>query len=123
MARPTKMTDIVVKKLEEAFSLGCTDLEACFYADISKQTLYSYQDKHPEFKDRKEQLKQSPTFIARRTVVKDLAEKSDLALKYLERKCKDEFSTSSNINLDGELDIREIVVNGIDPNDRPTEES
>lgn len=93
--RPTSMTEEVVQKLEEAFLLGCSDLEACFYADIAKQTLYSYQEAHPEFKDRKEELKANPVFLARKSVVDGVKIDADLALKYLERKCKDEFSTKS----------------------------
>lgn len=99
VGRPTIMTPEVVNKLEEAFLLGCSDIEACFYAKISKQTLYNYQDAHPEFVDRKEELKNNPTFIARRTVVNDIATNSDLALKYLERKKKDEFSTKSESDI------------------------
>lgn len=104
MARPTIMTEGVVKKLEEAFLLGCSDVEACLYADISKQTLYDYQARFPEFVDRKEELKANPIFIARKTVVKEIAEKGELALKFLERKKKDEFSTSSDLNLGGQSD-------------------
>jgi hypothetical protein len=100
--RPTVMTPEVVKKLEEAFLLGCTDLEACFYADISKQTLYNYQEANPEFVGRKEELKANPIFLARKTVVKEIQEKGELALKFLERKKKDEFSTSSDLNLGGQ---------------------
>jgi hypothetical protein len=47
------MTEATVAKLEQAFAFGCTDLEACLYADISKDCLYNYQKKHPEFVDRK----------------------------------------------------------------------
>lgn len=36
MARPTVINDAVVQKLEEAFALGCSDEEACIYADICK---------------------------------------------------------------------------------------
>lgn len=67
--RPTIMTEERVNKLEEAFALGCSDLEACFYADISKQTLYNYQDKNPSFVDRKEALKKNPVLKARKTVL------------------------------------------------------
>lgn len=97
MARPTIMTDELVNKLEYAFALGCTDEEACFYADISKQTLYNYQDKFPEFVDRKEALKARPIFVARETLLKGLQRDPDLALKMLERKKKDEFSLRSEI--------------------------
>ena len=67
--RPTVMTPEVVKKLEEAFALGCTDLEACFYAGITKPSLYDYQKLHPEFADRKETLKQRPVLLARSVIV------------------------------------------------------
>ena len=63
------MDDLTVKKLEEAFSLGCSDLEACLMANISKQTLYNYQDKNPEFVGRKERLKETPILLARNTVI------------------------------------------------------
>ena len=89
------MTPETVKKLEEAFSLGCSDVEACLFADITKQTLYNYQDKNPEFVDRKAMLKENPVLLARTTVVRDLKNDSDLALKFLERKCKNEFSTKT----------------------------
>lgn len=96
--RPTIMTDEVIQKLREAFLLGCTDLEACLVANINKATLYRYQDEHPEFVEEKEMLKKTPTLKARTTVVKDIATNPDLALKYLERKEKDEFSSKSEIN-------------------------
>ncbi len=96
--RPTVMTKEVIAKLEEAFLLGCTDMEACLVANINKATLYRYQEDHPEFVERKETLKKTPTLLARRTVVTDIATNSDLAMKYLERKEKDEFSSKSEIN-------------------------
>jgi len=66
--RPTVMTEDVIRKLEHAFSLGCTDLEACFFANIGKTSLYKYQDENPEFTERKELLKQSPIFKARQKI-------------------------------------------------------
>lgn len=97
VGRPPKMTDLVIKKLEEAFLDGATDEEACFYADISHQTLYNYQKEHPEFVERKEALKQNPIFLARRTVVRAVKIDPEIALKFLERKKKDEFSTRSEV--------------------------
>ncbi len=102
MGRPSKMTDLVVKKLEEAFALGCTDLEACFYADITKQTLYTYQQTHSEFLDRKELLKQRPVLEARQSVIKHLKDNGALALRYLERKQSSEFSTKPHESVDVE---------------------
>lgn len=99
--RPTVFTEDVLNKLEHAFSMGCTDREASCYADIDVRTLYKYQEKNPEYVHRKEQLKENPVMLARMTVVENLVEDSDLAMKFLERKCKKEFSTrSENQNLD-----------------------
>lgn len=91
VGRPTIMTPEIISKLEEVFAIGGSDNEACFYAGIGKSTLYNYQQEHPEFVERKEALKERPILKARQTVVKSLDD-ADMALKYLERKKKDEFS-------------------------------
>ena len=92
--RPTVMTTEIIHKLEEAFSLGCSDLEACFYADISATALYEYQRAHPDFAQRKAILKEKTIFKARAIVEKALSEgDKDMAKWFLERKKKDEFST------------------------------
>jgi hypothetical protein len=99
VGRPSKITELVVKKLEEAFAFGCTDLEACLYADISKQCLYNYQERFPEFVDRKEKLKQNPVLKARMAVIQGFADSGELALKFLERKKKDEFSLKQEMEV------------------------
>lgn len=96
--RPTVMTEEVLRKLEEAFLLGCSDREACLMADIAPVTLYEYQKLNPEYVERKESLKENPILIARTTVVNGLRSDADLSMKFLERKKKDEFSPSSTIN-------------------------
>ena len=92
--RPTKMTPETVSKLEEAFMWGCSDVEACLYADISKQTLYDYQTKHPEYVDRKQSLKENLKLQARRNLSNSISieRDTDNSKWYLERKVKDEFS-------------------------------
>jgi hypothetical protein len=102
VGRPPSMTQDVVNKLEQAFSLGASDLEACFYAGISKPTLYKYQDENPEFIDRKKALKEKLVLKAR-SVVADALENKDkqTAQWYLERRKKDEFSTKIENELSG----------------------
>lgn len=95
--RPTVVTPDILRKLEEAFAMGCTDLEACFFADIGKTTLYKYQNENPLFTERKEELKQSPVFEARKSVINGLKDDPKLALAYLERKKKDEFSLRQEV--------------------------
>lgn len=100
--RPTVMTKETIRKLEEVFAIGGSDSEACFYAGISKESLYAYCREHPEFTDRKESLKEKPILKARQTVVKSL-DQPDYAFKYLERKKKDEFSPRQELTgKDGE---------------------
>lgn len=101
--RPTKITELTLKKLEEAFILGATDMEACLYADISSQTLYTYQKNNKEFLDRKDLLKETPVLKARASVVKGLQGSPELALKFLERKKKDEFSLKHELEHSGNI--------------------
>lgn len=89
--RPPSVDAMVLKKLEEAFAYGATDLEASFYAGISAATLYNYQEKNPDFVERKEALKQQPVLLARQTVIQGLHDPAN-ARWYLERRAKKEFS-------------------------------
>lgn len=109
MARPTKNNPTgaqrkpkcddpeIVRKLREAFSLDCPVEEACYYANIGKQTYYDLIKYKPELADEFERLKQQPTFRARKCVVKAAENESDVAMKYLERKRKAEFSPRAEI--------------------------
>lgn len=91
--RPTKMTPETIYKLEQAFSMGCSDLEACLHANIGKTTLYNYQQENPEFVERKEQLKEKLVLKARSVIAESLNNKDENTAKwYLERKKKNEFS-------------------------------
>lgn len=94
MGRPTVMTPEVIAKLEEAFAWGCSDREACLWAGIAEPTLYLYQEKHPEFIDRKAALKDTVILKSRKTVANAVERGDrDTAKWILERKKKDEFST------------------------------
>lgn len=107
----------VVQKLEQAFALGCTDIEACLYADISKRALYDYQSKHPNFQHRKEMLKEKPVLKARNVIVQALQNNdSDVAKWYLERKAKAEFSNRQEITgADGKgLTLEALILRAVD---------
>jgi len=66
--QPTKMTDVTIQLLKDAFSWGCTDSEACCYAEISTSTLYNYCAATPSFLELKNKLKDMPMMKARRVV-------------------------------------------------------
>lgn len=99
VGRPTVMTEEAIRKLEEAFSFGASDKEAIFIADISSSTFYDYCKDHPEFAERKEQLKDMPKYRARVNIVNKIKEGDvPTSLWYAERKIKDEFSQKSEID-------------------------
>lgn len=107
VGRPTVMTEEVLQKLEFAFMRGLTDLEACLYANIGTTTLYNYCNENPEFRERKEELKQHPTAKARLNVTEAIENGNEEMSKWwLERKAKDEFSTKQTV--DGELKVKRL---------------
>lgn len=87
-----KLTQDTVNKLEQAFSIDATVEEACFFANISKQTYYNWCKYNTELKDRFDALRNKPVLKARQEVIKGLDNNPEFSLKYLERKRKDEFS-------------------------------
>lgn len=97
VGRPLEFTTEVVRKLEEAFALDATVTEACFYAGISRDTYYRHTKEDKELSDRFEALRSNPVMLARQSVVAGIKTDPDLALKYLERKNKAEFSLRSEL--------------------------
>lgn len=109
--RPTVMTDDVLKKLKSAFDYGCTDEEACIHADISTQTLYNYQNAHPEFLEEKEMRKKKPVLKARSNVVLKIDSGDlDTSKWYLERKEKKEFGNKMEFGFDDAIKPKSITI-------------
>ena len=107
--RPTVMTDQVVAKLEQGFKIGLNDLECCAYAEISRDALYDYIKKHPEFSDKKEEWKKNPIAKAKYTIYKNLDDPS-VAKWLLERRDKD-FSTKVEQTVNGDVKLTPITFN------------
>lgn len=122
MPRPTVMTPAVIAKLEEAFAWGCTDREACLWAGIAEPTLYLWQEKNPKFIERKEALKDTPILDSRMTVSRAVKRDPDMAMKYLERKKKNEFSTRAENDITSGGDkLQPLMVQFVDGNSRNTD--
>lgn len=101
VGRPTVMTKDTLQKLEYAFMRGLSDTEACLYANIGITTLYHYCEDNPEFRDRKEYLKQRPTAKARLNITEAIEEGDrEISKWWLERKAKNEFSVKQQIEAD-----------------------
>ena len=94
--RPTVINKTTLGKLESVFAMGGTDKEACLYAGIAEDTLYSYQKENFKFTEKKGLLKEKPLLKARQTVVEGLGYIKN-AQWYLERKAKNEFSLRSEL--------------------------
>ena len=118
--RKTIMTPEIIDKLEQAFSMGCSDLEACLHANIGKTTLYNYQNENPEFVERKEQLKEKLVLKARTVIAEALNRKDENTAKwYLERKAKNEFSTRQELTgMEGKDLIPVIEIQPVKVNDK-----
>jgi hypothetical protein len=93
VGRPTKMTEVTIMKLENAFMLGCPVTVACKSAGIHPDTYYAYIKKHPEFELRKDQLQHEIGAKARKVVL-DAIDGGDVrvAMDYLKRRYKNEFA-------------------------------
>lgn len=96
--RPPVLTPENISKLKQAFQWGAKDEEACSFAGIGKTTFYDHKAKNKEFSEEIDGWKQNPILKAKKSVVESLEKNPDLALRYLERKCKDEFSVRQEVN-------------------------
>ncbi len=117
MGRPTVVTPEVLAKLEQAFGMGCSDKEACLYADISMDALYDYQNRRPDFAEWKAILKEKPVLKARSVVVNSLSD-PETSKWYLERKTHGEFNARQALELTGKdggpITIAELVAKNAD---------
>jgi hypothetical protein len=112
--RPTKFTPDTIAKLEAAFLLGCTDREACLAADVHPSNLYRYCEENPDFRERKEMLKDNPVMLARSVIVNALKDNDvQAAQKVMDRR---EGSKVAVTGADGgPLQIQEVRRTVVDP--------
>ena len=93
--RPTLMTEKTLDKLKEAYLVDANDIQACFNAGIATDTLYKYQRANPEFIKKKEAWRDNVKYRAKLTVAKGIGVDAELALKLLERRDKENYSTKT----------------------------
>lgn len=112
--RPRVITPWVLQKLREAYLLDATDEEAAEYAGISAGTLYNYQREKPEFIEQKGGWKSSVTFKAKISVAAAVENDPDLALRLLERRQKEHYSTRTETEAKLEVKImNDIEMDGV----------
>lgn len=93
MAQVKKLTPETTDKLAHAFSLGCTVVDACIYAEIGESTYHRWCNENEGMRERFKAL-QAKQVLKSRMVVANAIDGGDVttAKWYLERKRKHEFS-------------------------------
>lgn len=84
-----------------------TDEEACLYAGVSTAAFYEYQEKHPEFAERKQLLRKTPNLKAKKTLVEHVGSESG-ARFWATTKMSDEFAPKSKVEITDSLDDVDI---------------
>lgn len=98
--RPRRINPETLTKLEYAYSLGCSDREAALYAEIGYSTLTTYLSNNPDFRERRESLKDSMIIKALEANKKLLEDGDPIQTRwYLERRKREEFTLSQDINI------------------------
>lgn len=86
-----------VEDLIQAFKIDCTIEEACSYAGISFDQFRYFLERHSDFSPIIEVCRNLPIVSARDKVVKAISTDPEMAMKYLERKRKQEFGPKVDI--------------------------
>lgn len=98
VGRPTDFTPEALEKLMRAFAMGLNNDQCCLYADVGRTAFYNYCRNNPEFTERRDLLRQSPSLKAKVNIVQAINDgDEDLSKWWLERKCKDEFSLKQEV--------------------------
>lgn len=106
----------IVQKLREAFMFGCTDREACLFADVSKSWLYVYQQSHLDFVDQKEDWKDNPKLKARKNIHEAIQKgDADVSQWYLEHKANKEFSKRAQMTGGDDVNSSPIKIEYVIP--------
>ena len=109
LGAPLKMTPETLAQLEQAYSLGCTDAEACFAAGISRSTLGKFQVENPEWLERKQLLREKMVLKAK-AVIEHALSNFDVATArwFLEKRCREEYG--NEVKVSGDINIKQAIV-------------
>lgn len=100
MARPSEMTEDVVKKLEDSLKNGFTITKSCQLSGISRETYYNWLEADPIFLDRMTFAQAFALEAARQNVVNAIVNDKDMKTSrwYLERKASNEFGLKTKVD-------------------------
>jgi hypothetical protein len=109
IGRPTVFTDLVIQKLEEAFSIDATVREACAYAGIAESTYYAEAKDNPAFSERMDRAMQFAFMLAKKTVIQAMKTNDGaLAMKWLKNRQRDRYHEKVE-NVNRETPVEELI--------------
>ncbi len=98
-----------IANIEEYLKVGCSIHEACLNGEVPYRTVMDYYENDEEIRKKIDRLKKHSIYIARKSVFDHMAKDGKLALSFLERKKKDEFSLKSEIAHSGEIEQKHTL--------------
>lgn len=104
--RPRADIEQYLTEIQPYLEVGCSLHESCLHAVVPYTTVVDHMKRDDEIRKKIERMENVPILIARQSVVGTMAENADLALKYLERKKKDEFSLKSEQEISGDISFK-----------------
>jgi len=106
-ASKTKLTPEVVRQLKEAFSIGATVKQACYYAEIAESTYYDWILKNPKLGEEFTKMRQRLPLAAKTNIASAIQNMKDIGLsKWLvERTEPDAYGETLNLKHQGDLNL------------------
>ena len=101
--RTNKLTPDTIKKLEEAAGARLSDKSSCSYAGISRDTFYRWLKQVPGLADRLDDLKENPIIRAKRRIVSQIDNDTNVAFRYLEKEDPEEYGEKLKLEHSGEV--------------------
>lgn len=109
----SKFTPDIRQRMEDAAMNDFNDTQICNYIGISRDTYYRWMKEIPGLSDKIEVLRHSVRMKAKVSVAKGVVEDPDLALKYLERREPENFSSKPMVQINQQnntqVNIKELV--------------
>lgn len=76
----TKLSPEVVQKLKQAFAIGATVKQACYYAEISERTYYNWVEKNPVLLQEFDAMRERLPLAAKTNIATAIESTKDIGL-------------------------------------------
>ena len=106
-AKKNKLTPDVIRQLKEAFAIGATVQQACYYAEISESTYYKWTSENPKLSEEFSTMRQKLPLAAKANLANAIQTLKDIGLsKWLvERTEPEAYGETLNLKHKGEVGL------------------